>query len=461
MLTETIYAKLPVFMQNILCSLYGLKEARTRFSNSFYGHLENYKKSEFSSQEDIRKLKDEAFVALIKHAYNTVPYYQKLFEENALKVDQFQTIEDIKQLPILSKELLRFSMNDLISSHYNKRDLIEVHTSGTTGKALIFFKTKETIAKQWAIWFRHRSRFGVKVGDLHVNFTGKKVVPINQKKPPYWRFNKPMNQYLLNMQHITPEKIGSIVRFLNTIKPVYYSGYPSILAEVARLALQNNLVLMPQARPKYIFPGAENTLDYQKDALELWTGATITDQYGLSEGCCNTSRCEHGYYHEDYEFGHIGCLNPEVLPDGKIRGRMIGTTFSNFAMPLLQYETGDVAIWMPKGFKCPCGRQSSVIESIEGRIDDVIELVDGRKMMRFDYLFKGTETIKEVQVCQYKKGEVVIKLVVRDNHKPETDEQLRLNFKQWICPETALEIEHVESIEKSVSGKFRAVKSYL
>lgn len=458
---EEIYAKLPIFLQNYVCCLYGKKEFKTRFSPDFFVFLEEYKKTDFSSPQKIKKTKNKAFLALIKNSFDTVPYFREHLIKQGLTLDQFHSLDDITRLPVLTKEVLRASPQALISSAVPQKDLIEVHTSGTTGKALTFYKTAEVIAKQWAIWFRHRSRFGINIGDLHVNFTGKKIVPINQKKPPFWRFNKPMNQYLLTMQHITPEKIFSIVGFLNKIHPIYYSGYPSILAEVARLALEKNLVLQPKSRPKYIFPGAENILDYQKVALEQWTGATISDQYGLSEGCCNISKCDQGYYHEDFEFGHVECLDPEILPDGRIRGKIIGTAFDNFAMPLMRYDTGDIAIWMPEDFKCPCGRNSTVIENIEGRIDDCVELNDGRKIMRFDYLFKGTDSIKEAQVCQYEKGKVVIKLVIRENHNEETNEKIRADFKKMICPETPVLIDIVDHIKKSPSGKFSAVKSYI
>jgi phenylacetate-CoA ligase len=168
-----------------------------------------------------------------------------------------------------------------------------------------------------------------------------------------------------------------------------------------------------------------------------------------------------GNYHEDFEFGHIECIDPEPLGDGRIKGRLIGTSFNNDAMPLIRYDTGDIAIWKPKDYQCPCGRKSRVIESIEGRIDDFIQLPDGQKIMRFDYLFKDTKTIKEAQVCQKKIGEVIIKLVTDKMHTKQVDEKIIYDFSLWICPKTIVIIEHVNDIKKSKTGKFKAVKSYL
>src|SRR5690606_28956870 len=122
-------------------------------------------------------------------------------------------------------------------------DARKVITSGTTGKALTIWKDRESFAMQWAVWFRHRYRFGVNLKDLSVNFTGKPVVPISQKKPPFWRHNLAQNQILISMQHINQENIHAIVCYLNSIKPIFYSGYPSIISEVSRLATNSGLAL--------------------------------------------------------------------------------------------------------------------------------------------------------------------------------------------------------------------------
>lgn len=458
---EKVYIYLPVFLQNIACSLYGSKEKKLRFNRDFMNLLSEYKISDFYDEAKIDSDKQSNLIKVLNNAFEFVPYYRDMFKRLNIKPSDITCFDDLTKLPVLTKEDLRFNLDNLLSEQYKKNLLNEVHTSGTTGKALTLFKPTSAISKQWAIWYRHRARFNSNYGDLHVNFTGKQVVPINQTKPPYWRYNSASNQYLINMQHITSSKIKDIIGFLNTIQPKFYSGYPSIISEVSRLALENNLSLKSECKPKYIFCGAENTLDYQKDVMQSWTGATITDQFGLTEGSCNMSRCEYGFYHEDFEFCHIECVDPEFLTDGRKRGRLVGTSFSNPAMPLIRYDTGDIAIWAPDDFQCPCGRKSSVIEKIEGRIDDTIKLYDGRRVMRFDYLFKGTTTIKEAQVCQYKEGEVVIEIVMRVGSSSDIEEELKRSFSQWICKNTRVFVKQVDAIEKSNSGKFRAVKSYL
>lgn len=458
---ESLYPKLPIFMQNVVCSIYGWKEKRNRFNKDFYYYFEYYQKSQFFDAEKIADEVHQSLRQTLVYCQNNIPYYTDIFAQFELDLKAENIAAELLKLPVMTKEILRLNGAEMISRAVSENDRIELHTSGTTGKALTLFKDKAAIAKQWAIWFRHRARFEAGFGDLHVNFTGKLVVPREQVNPPFWRFNRPFNQYLINMQHINDANIKSIVEFLNSISPKFYSGYPSIIAEVARLALEHDLLLDESARPDVIFGGAENTLDYQKSNIEAWTGAVVTDQYGLTEGNCNLSRCELGLYHIDHEFGFVECVDAEALSEGRKRGRLIGTSFSNMAMPLIRYDTGDIAIWKSDDFNCPCGRKTNVIESIEGRIDDFVELNDGRRIMRFDYLFKGTDSIKEAQVCQYKLGEVVIVLVSRVGPNKKVENELTEQFKKWIADDMEVRFEYIENIPKSSSGKFKAVQSFL
>lgn len=458
---ESIYPKLPIFLQNLACTAYGWKERQMRFNRDFRKYLAEYLTSQHADKNAIQTFNQTTLRQLLTHCQAHVPYYRDLFAKHNVDVTAEDSVAELAKIPVLSKETLRNNVVQLAADNYSDKDRVEMHTSGTTGKSLTFYRDKLSISKQWAMCFRHRDWHDCKFGDLHINFTGKTVVPTNQKKPPFWRFNGAFNQYLVNMQHINEGNIKTIVDFLNSLQPKYYLGYPSIISEVARLALAQGLELLPQAKPQIVFAGAENTLDYQKDAITSWTGAKVSDLYGLTEGNCHLSRCEYGHYHVDYEYGFVECVDPEPLEGGRKRGRIVGTSFTNWAMPLVRYDTGDMAIWMPDDYECPCGRKTPVIERIEGRIDDFVVLNDGRRVMRFDYLFKGTDDIKEIQVCQYKKGQVVFKLVSRIGQSDALEQELEAQFVKWMGEGMDLVFEYVDHIPRSKTGKFKAVQSYL
>ena len=452
-----LYNISPIWLQNFLCTLYGMRESQKRFNSDFSRHYANFLASDNFSEQRIAQYKSRELARILAHCKTNKYYSQYLidYSQEAIAADPFGALA---KLPVLTKEnVIAFGAE--LHQQSDEKDYL-IRTSGTTGKAVTLFKTKDSIAAQWAIWFRHRSRFGVKLNDLSVNFTGKLVAPANQTKPPCWRHNAYNNQYLIGMQHLNSNTISDIVAFLNSVQPVFYSGYPSIISEVSRLALDQKLELMPANRPRVIFTGAENILDFQKESIEQWTGTQLTDQYGLTEGNCNFSSCEKGRYHEDFEFSHLEIIDSEELPDGKIKGRLLGTAYFNETFPLLRYDTGDIAVAMPRTYRCPCGRESWVIDHVQGRIDDYVETPDGKRIMRFDYLFKDTHQIAEAQVVQYKKGEVIFRLKLRADSTGDNrllEKLLRDRCAEWISHDLAVDFEYVDEIEKSSSGKFRAI----
>lgn len=450
---QNIYDKSPIFFQNIMCTLYGYKENRKRFNKFFYKSLLALKSIEYLDKKSIDEYKKNRLGKTLLVSKKNPLYVDTLsnYSEENIKLNPYMVLEE---MPILSKsDLINFDMNQVV-----RRNSHIYHTSGTTGKALAICKDDESIMMQWAIWLRHRARFDVELGDLSVNFTGKPIVPEKQIKPPYWRFNKAQNQYLISSKHINKDNIKSIVSFLNSIKPVFYSGYPSIISEISRLAILQGLELKPDSRPRVVFSGAENLLDYQQDNISSWIDSPITDQYGLTEGNCNFSKCEYGYYHEDFEFCHLELIDTEELKDGSVRGRLIGTAFYNKALPLIRYDTGDIAIQAADSFNCECGRKSQVILSVEGRKDDYLVTPDGRRVMRFGYLFRDTFEALEVQIIQEKPSEVVFRAVLSGQGSIESfEKKVTELFEQYISNNMILKFDYVESIARSSNGKFKAV----
>lgn len=455
-LAEQIYPRLPVFLQNAACWYYGKKEARVRYGRAFDLLLRELMDSDRWSAVEIEVYQSEKIRDLIRHAYESVPYYRELWKSLKISPDDIRCREDLAKLPVLTKEDVRQNSGRLISQKVFRRDLLFRHTSGTTGKALHFYVTRAAIAFQWAVWWRHRLRFGVEPGAWHANFTGKRVVPIGQNSPPYWRWNRPLRQALLTMHHLTAEKISSVMEFLNSQPFEFYSGYPSIIHMLALHASEAGFVL--HSPPRAVFTGAEKMLDFQRHDIQKFTGAILTDQYGCSEGCGNASHCPEFVYHEDFEFG---ILEGVELEPGNTAKSILCTGFANDAFPLIRYEVGDIGVWQEEGKVCACGRRSRTLLRIEGREDDYVITPEGTRIMRFDYVFKDALNVREVQVVQERVGEIAVRLVRRPGYGTRDEAEIVREIHRWISPRLAVQFQYVDEIERQPNGKFRAVVSHL
>ena len=456
--SETIYSLLPVWAQNWACSYYGRREARTRYSPFFHEKLQWLQESQFWSEGDIAAYKDEQVRGIVKHAYETVPYYRRTFDQRKVKPHDIKGVEDLPKVPILTKEEVRANVCHLVSADYRGSRLMRDHTSGTTGTSLQFFREPEAIAFQWAVWWRHKARFHVRFNERSANFSGRPAVPIAQTGPPFWRENSPFNQVVFSMQHNSPEKIGFIVDRLNEEEFAFYTGYPSTLHSFANCVLDAGVQIT--SRPRYVFTGSENLLEDQRALIARVTGAPVTDQYGFAEGCGNASRCKSDVFHEDFEFGVLECCDPEPLDElGLKRGRIVCTGFAGLAMPFIRYDIGDVAVWDEK--PCSCGLHSNVIRRIDGRAEDFILTPEGVRIMRLDHLFKDTQAIKESQVVQCVPGEIDIRVVRRAEYDSKTERMIQSMVRRWVSQTLRVRFVYVDELEREPNGKIRAVKSYL
>lgn len=455
---ESIYQYSPCWMQNYFCSLVGQKQIGERFNDVFVERLERLNRTQYESASTIRSYKEEHIYDILRYVYNNVPFYKRSFMKQHLSYRDFKGINDLEKFPVLTKEDVRVNYKELVSLGYNSKKLIHSHTSGSSGKALDFFLTKDSIPYQWAVWWRFRNRFGVRWGDKHLNCTGKLIVPINVSRPPYWRINKPMNQWLINMQHLCLDKIKSIADMIDREQFVYISGYPSIIYALSSLIVEAGIQV--KNPPRFIFSGAEKMYDNQKNIIQqAFPGIFITDHYGTSEGVINASKCKFGCYHEDYEFGHMECEDPTYISKSEFRGELLGTGYSNLGMPFIRYRIGDSAIFSLES--CSCGLQSMVIKDIEGRSEDYVLTPEGTRIKRFDYLFKDTVEIRECQVVQRNLGEIVFRIVRRDNYRINAETRIKNDVMRMISPSIKVSFEYVDEISRTSNGKFKAVVSEL
>jgi phenylacetate-CoA ligase len=452
-----LYWGSPVFAQNAACWLYGKREARARYGGLFRSLLDAIAESDVLATDAIRSRQDASVERLVRHAYDHVPFYRARMDENGIRPSDVRGVSDLQKLPLLTKDDVREHIEQLTARVDVSR--VRRHTSGTTGTALTFFVEPRTIAMQWALAWRHRARFGAPFGTRHANFTGKLAVPPTASTPPYWRWCTPLHQAFINMQQLTPPKIRDVVAFLNGQGFALFTGYPSILHVLAEVAEHEGAAL--QRRPLVVALAAENAYAFQVDAIRRFTGAVVTDLYGMSEAAGNASRCEAGAYHEDHELGVLECFDGIEQPDGRLQGRIVATCFVNEAMPFIRYDTGDVGTWERPDHRCPCGRQSRALVRIEGRADDYVITPDGRKIMRFDYLFKDSTCIKEAQVVQREPGAIVLRIVRRDGYGLTDEVALIHGVETWISKFLRVEFEYVNAIERTRTGKFKAVRSEL
>lgn len=448
-----IYPKLPVFLQNVACSLAGIRMRRERYNHVFRRTYRFLKESEWWPLEQQKNFQNEQLRRIIRHSYESVPYYREVFEQKRLRPEDFQTFEDLPKLPILEKTTVRNRFADLQSRACPENRKVHTHTGGTTGTALRLMADVETQPWQWAVWWRHRNRFGLKLEDQFIVFAGRNVVPLSNMDPPIWRRNFPMRQTYVSVHHLTKKNMPCLADYLQKRRVTYYSGYPSGLYLVALHFLEEGIRL--QNSPRVVVTGAETVLPHQRRLIEKAFNTELADQYGASEFCGNISECEKHSYHVDMEFGVIEFLPMSNFPSN-VR-RLICTGFWNTAMPLIRYNIGDIVTLSDRS--CTCGRQAPTVEKIDGRIESYVITPDGRQLGRLDFLFKDTNHIEEAQLIQDDIKHLTVKLVRSAEYTNADEARLMHDIRHYLGNDISIDIDYVLKVPRETNGKFRQIVS--
>lgn len=92
---------------------------------------------ETKNSEDVKLFQELKLKELLTYLNNHSTYYKNLFKANSININSINTLEDLKQIPVTTKDDLYKFNKDFICVGPNK--IIDyVTTSGTLGDPLTF-----------------------------------------------------------------------------------------------------------------------------------------------------------------------------------------------------------------------------------------------------------------------------------------------------------------------------------
>ncbi|NCU31598.1 MAG: phenylacetate--CoA ligase family protein [Candidatus Moranbacteria bacterium] len=444
-----IYYHLPVSIQNTIFSLYGKYKSFYRYSSEFNVYLNFLKNVEYKDSNFILNFQNEKFSELLEYIRYS-DFYRKLYSEFGVDLSNVNCLDDIKKLPILDKDYLRNNI-DLFIKNISYFSYSYNLTSGTSGTPIRIPFSREGVSHQWAIWWRHKKRFGLRNGDRHLMFGAR--IPISQKqtKPPFWRWDLANNRCYLSSYHLKNLNFPYIIELINSHKFKFFTGYPSAINQLCCYILDNNIKILN--KPNVIVCGSDKLYPVYENNMKEAFGCLVTEQYGMTEFAGNFSKCEFGAWHLDYE-----CCFAEYIPiENTDLHKLVLTGWGNPIAPMIRYDVGDV-VKPDSDFKCLCGRSSEVVKSIEGRSEDYIKTSDGRMLMGFNQVLEYAVGVKEIQVIQKTITSLEFKIVPSNNFDFEkTRSALQYQTRLRAGDNMEVLILVVDSIPRAQSGKFKAV----
>ena len=397
--------------------------------------------------------REERLAYLLHRAATRVPYYRAMWAERRRRGDA-SSWELLKNWPLLEKEVLRENPTAFIADDRSHLRMFHDHTSGTSGKSLDLWLSRDTV-QGWYALFEARCRHwnGVSRHDRWAIIGGQLVAPVEQSEPPFWVWNASLHQLYLSAYHLAPRHAAGYFDALRRYEVRYVVGYPSAIHALAREALAQELRV---PRLEFVLANAEPVLEQQRREIEEAFGCPVRETYGMAEIVAGASECEHGRMHLWPELGELEVLDENRPTHMDRAGELVCTGLLNADMPLIRYRVGDRGAIASSDVPCSCGRLLPILSGVDGRVDDVLYTADGRKVGRLDPIFKSRLPIREAQIVQEALDIIRVYYVPTDGFSGADGQSLVDRIRERMGPVKVL-LEEVDSIPRTANGKFRAV----
>ncbi len=451
-----IYHRLPMPLRSLAASMRGYYLAAWRYGAGMEEEVERTLAREYWSEADWQAWRTEQLGRLLQRAATRVPYYREFWQRQR-RHGRRASWEYLENWPVLKKESLRKNPIAFLADDCNPRRMFHEHTSGTTGKSLDLYWSRKTVQTYYA-WVEARWRrwYGVSRRDRWAILGGQLVAPARQERPPFWVWNQGLNQLYMSSYHLRPDLLPEYLNALRRYAVRYIWGYTSSLYALALAVRQNTVEDLNLA---VVVSNAEPVFDYQRDIIQSAFGCPLRETYGMAEIVSAASECSHGKLHLWPEMGMI----EEAPADGSaadLGSSLICTGLLNWDMPLIRYEVGDRGRLGAQHQECGCGRTLPVIETIEGRLDDVLYTPDGRSIGRLDPVFKTRLPVLEAQIIQETLGKLRLIIVPAKEYSDAAGQSIVSRLRDRMGP-VEVDLEIVSQIPRDANGKFRAVISNL
>lgn len=419
--------------------------------SSFIKELKYWRNVDTLSENKLRELQESNLRKIIEHAVKTVPHYKHI------ELKTTNPYGWIKQLPILTKDILRRKNEELISDLYNKENLIPYSSSGSSGiQSTVFMNKKEqstirAILLHWWEWS------GYKIGNplVQTGITPNRGVLKTIKDILF-------KTIYVSAFNISKEELKSICNRMQKSNKYFLAGYASSLNVIAEYALENNFNIKLNAAISL----GDKLFNHYKENIEKAFQTKVYDTYGCNEGFLIASEKDINYKYIMSPHVYIEILDDDDKPvkDGEM-GNIVVSRLDGFSMPLLRYRIGDLGILLPKE-KYPTKREFNypLLQQIVGRETDVVKLPGGTRMVvhSFTGIFEYIPEIKQFKVVQDSIDYITIEYIKSKDFTSKALERTTKELQKYIQnSDFKIIYKEVTYIAPTKSGKPQIIESKL
>jgi len=409
-----------------------------------HAHLDALLRTQALPRDDLLAKQQRDLADIVAFAAAHTPYYAETLTP-FLNRGSF----DLGALPILKKDDVIRRRDDLLSATADRSQVKLGHTGGSTGRPLAFWYDDAKHELMRAGMMRSYMLSGWRPGQKILNFWGAR-----QDVVPDGVFGAQLGDFIaaehtLAAYEYSDAQLVEWVRFIQRYRPVLLQGYASVLAAVARVAVDNRMP-MPKTLVG-VYSTAEVLDDSQRQLMQQAFGCRVFNQYGSREIPNIACECRHGKLHV---FTDMAVLESLKIGD---ESRLLVTSLTNRLMPMIRYDIGDTGRLLAG--ECGCGLPFPLMEMDMCRQNDLIRTRSGKTLhpSYFNRLLYGQTQIRHYQWVQRGLDRLELNLVASKPLDAATLASLEASIHGDVDARMTLEVNYPDDIPRTVSGKHRFV----
>jgi phenylacetate-CoA ligase len=275
--------------------------------------------------------------------------------------------------------------------------------------------------------------------------------------PPTLRGERRLHAYnplrrtlTLSAYDLKPDNARQYAEALARWRPAVLHAFPSAAERL--VALLEGAGIRCPVPLKAVFMQSETVYPWQRDAVSRYFGCPVFDWYAMEERVVCACDCEvHDGHHVVAEYGVVEFLRPPGAPEGSV-AEVVVTPLHNYAMPLIRYRTGDMAI--PIDDPCACGRGLPRMRLVGGRSRNFAVLGDGHLVsVTIVDIPKASSRVEQFQFVQDRPGVMRLNVVPKEGFGPDDVEAIRRNLDEKFGRDLSVEVSVVTSLPRTARGK--------
>ena len=439
-------------LQKTLNKLYFQKPFQKKVRNR-YKELISTHKNTYDQNESIQL---ERLNHLLNHALKFVPFYKKhwkdlkYIENNSIKLN---SVNQLCDFPILTKELIRKNSSDLLATNINPKKIFNETSGGSTGVPVNFVQDEEYQINNLANFYLSCSWKGIDFYDKTIYLWGAER-DIFKGEKPYIEYLKDyiLNTNRLNTFVLNPKTIRKYIDIINKSNAKLIIAYVQSIHEIARYAKKNNIYVKKQ---NAIHCAAGTLYDFMKKEIEEVFQCKAYNHYGSREVGPIASECSasDGLHIQM----HHNIVQPIELNHNEKESNIIVTNLNNYSMPLIRFDIEDLGVFFKEQNICKCGVTYPKIKKVVGRTVDFFQNEKGDKIdgEYFTHLLYFIPGIDRFQFIQEDLMNIVIKIQGVAGSIPHEDTvDIIQKVKLVMGDKCIVSFSYVDEIEKTKTGKF-------